>query len=84
MGWFMFDKYPTLIETGFILLGAVLVLLLPFFMYGLVRLAFLRPSGSVKSYATPPADCSKQPQFSDHTLHCPARSSLSVGVVQPP
>ncbi|SDF75053.1 hypothetical protein SAMN05216381_2345 [Pseudomonas seleniipraecipitans] len=36
MGWFMFGKYPTLIEMGFILAGAVLVLLLPVFMYGLV------------------------------------------------
>lgn len=51
MGWFMSAKYPALIELGLILAGVVLVMMLPFFMYGLIRLGFLRDSGSVNSRA---------------------------------
>lgn len=47
----MFDKSPTVIEMGFILAGIVLVIILPFYMYGLIRLGFLRGFGSVNSRA---------------------------------
>ena len=51
MGWFMSGKYPTLIEMAFILAGAGLVLLLPVFMYGLVRLAVRPRLATVNSRA---------------------------------
>jgi len=47
----MFDKSPSVIEMGFILVGIVLVMILPFYMYGLIRLGFLRDAGSVNSRA---------------------------------
>lgn len=47
----MFDKSPTVIEMGFILAGIVLVMILPFYMYGLIRLGFFRDAGSVNSRA---------------------------------
>ncbi len=48
----MFDKSPTVIEMGFILTGIVLVMILPFYMYGLIRLGLFRNAGSVNSRAS--------------------------------
>ncbi|TBU73314.1 hypothetical protein DNK10_18805 [Pseudomonas daroniae] len=47
----MFDKYPSLLEMTFILVGVALFLVLPFFMYALIRLGLSRNSGPVNSRA---------------------------------
>lgn len=83
MGWFMSPDLFIAITLGLVILCFVTLGLLFSFLL-LHREVFPRRLPVNGSTSDQPADLSDSSLISDRPLHCPASSSLSVAIAEPP